>query len=322
MTSGDNEFAKNLISYSPSITYEDSYYSEKKHKDDVTLIAPEIEDKNKIDTLEELIEKLENLISNLPGDIQDMINNVFDPVKDFVEDNKDMIEDSNNNDSGNSTDNDNFYDEDDSDDIGDDDDIDFSLDDNFTPVVNIIKEEISVVDYLKDKYKKNLYDLLDNYFNNLLKVVENYWTTIATIALGKDKEFKKFLANDLAVNYKVDKSKQHILDLTMRSQIYRQQKSSFASKNFAVDETITKLRAFKMSNDLMLRYIETDIKDTYSSRNNEDASKILEACLINYNGKYNTSYMNLYKYLNSSTVLSDNVLQLMSQEVRMKQYLK
>lgn len=318
----ENNISNINIGYKPSIAYEDSYYSEKQQKKDITLIAPELEN-NKLDILDELVDDLELLIDGLPGGIQDMINNVFEPVKDFYEENKDFIN-GDNDDKDFTSPSEDPTDPEDPDDKKNpfENDPDFIADDNFEPVVNIIKEEILLVEYLENKYKENMINLFEDYFNKLLKVLNNYWAIVASVALGKTKDFKMFLSSDIQSSFKVDSKKQHILDLAMRSQIHRQQKASFASKNFALDETIVKLRTFKMNTELMLRYIKTEDIDAYTSRETEDSFKILEACMINYNSKYNSCYADLYKYLNSSTIISDNVLQLMSQEVKIKQYLK
>lgn len=297
----------NMLSYNPNISYEKDFYSEKENISKQSFNNEELEEINKIEDLENIIEDIEIGTAGLPDDMKDLIAGVLDPIVDFIEDNKDYLEDIEINE-------DNSEKEDYEDDTLIDDEV------NFIPIVNIIDNDNKIED-IKKTYKDNLIDLFKDYLVKIKAVLDNYWINLSVILIGKPIEYKRFILSDIQQDFKVSKDKQHLLDLAMRSQIHKKSKISYASKIFPIDETLVHLRSLKLSTDLMLRYLEVNIDDM-STEYGVLSKAALDTCIVNYNNKYNLTYKSAYKYLNSSVELIDEILQLSIQEVKSKKYLK
>lgn len=297
----------NMLSYNPNISYEKDFYSEKENISKQSFNNEELEETNKIEDLENIIEDIEIGTAGLPDDMKDLIAGVLDPIVDFIEDNKDYLEDIEINE-------DNSEKEDYEDDTLIDDEV------NFIPIVNIIDNDNKIED-IKKTYKDNLIDLFKDYLVKIKAVLDNYWINLSVILIGKPIEYKRFILSDIQQDFKVSKDKQHLLDLAMRSQIHKKSKISYASKIFPIDETLVHLRSLKLSTDLMLRYLEVNIDDM-STEYGVLSKAALDTCIVNYNNKYNLTYKSAYKYLNSSVELIDEILQLSIQEVKSKKYLK
>lgn len=306
---------KKQLSYIPNISYEQDYYSERE-KIDKENHGNEGNNNtsDKIETLEDIIEDLEFGIAGLNDDLKDLIAGVLDPVVDFIEDNKDFLKETE-------------EEEENEDDDGNDDDDNEDptpIDDEviFIPIVNILDNDSKDDNKsIQQIYKDNITDLFNNFLRKLKSILDNYWINMGLTLIGKTKEYKNFILTDLDQSFTVDKEKQHMLDLAMRSQIHRKSKISYAAKLFPVDETLVHLRSLKMSTDLMLRYLDTDVDDITTEYGNL-SNTILQSCIVNYNNKYNYTYKSTYKYFNSTIELIDEVLQLSIQEAKSKKYLK
>ena len=83
----------NMLSYNPNISYEKDFYSEKENISKQSFNNEELEETNKIEDLENIIEDIEIGTAGLPDDMKDLIAGVLDPIVDFIEDNKDYLED-------------------------------------------------------------------------------------------------------------------------------------------------------------------------------------------------------------------------------------
>lgn len=314
MNNEKNEL-NNIISYNPKIEYEKEYYSEKELVKEETFFIEDAEEIDKIEKIDGIIDDIGFGVIGLPDNIKDFVSGVFDPIVDFIEDNKDFIDsitDAEEDDNINNKENEDDYE----DDTEEDEEV------NFIPIVNIIDKDIDENEEIRKIYKDNLVDLFDNYLNKLKSILDNYWLNIAPILIGKTLDFKNFMLTDIDhKTFKVDKERQYLLDLVMRCQIHKKTKISYASKIFPVDETLVYLRNLKLSTDLMLRYMDTDVKDK-DTKKGDTTRAVLDACVINYNNKYNYTYKSMYKYLNSSIEVLDEILQLSIQEAKAKQYLK
>ena len=301
-----------LLSYNPSISYEKDFYSEKeKFIKEISIDENTIKDNDKLGNFDNVVNEINISVIGLNDDIKDLIAGVLDPIIDFIEDNKDYLEDIE------------FEDKEDNDQEDSTPEYDDTPEDDviFIPIVNIIDNDEDKKDSIKKTYKDNLIDLFDNFFIKFKSVLDNYWINTGALLIGKPSDYKKFIMSDIPQSFTVEREKQHMLDLAMRSQIHRKSKASFAAKICPVDETLVHLRSLKMVTDLMIRYLDSDIEDR-TTEYGSSSKTMLDACIVNYNNKYNYTYKNTYKYLNSSVELIDEVLQLMIQEGKTKKYLK
>ena len=270
------------LSYSPIISYDKDFYSEKGTIEEGSINIESIKEPDKIEEIQNVISNIQLSTIGLSDDIKDLIAGVMDPLIDFIEDNKDYLKDIEEEDSEDKNGNDDEGEDDEN--VEDDEDEEEEV--IFIPIVNIIDYDKKNEDTLKKVYKENILDLIDNYFNKLKAVLDNYWINIGVILIGKTTEYKKFILSDLTEDFKVEKEKQHLLVLAMRSQIHRMSKSSYASKICPVDETLVQRRSLKMVTDLMLRYLDSNVEDTSTEYGNL-SKMILETCIVNYNNKYN-----------------------------------
>lgn len=304
---------KQLI-YNPIISYEKEFYSEKESIfEEILKVDENGQNQDKIEDLENIIEEIQISQAGLSDDLEDLIAGVLDPIIDFIEDNKDFLE-------GAGEDKEDL-DDIDSEDEGNEDDTEIDNEVIFIPIVNIIDKDINTTSQIKQSYRDNIIDLLSDFLLKLKSVLDNYWVNMGLLLIGKSKDYKKFILSDIDQNFVVEKEKQHMLDFAMRSQIHRMSKASYAAKICPVDETLVHLRSIKFATDLMLRYMDTEIKDT-TTEYGDLSQTILNSCIVNYRNKYNYTYKSAYKYLNSSVELIDEILQLSIQEAKSKKYLK
>jgi hypothetical protein len=76
---------------------------------------------------------------------------------------------------------------------------------------------------------------------------------------------------------------------------------------FPLENTLYHNKSFKTCYELRLRYAQIE-KQTDVDRYSSDSNTILRGMKKVYDKKYDTAYINLYKYLNSSVRVLDDTL--------------
>lgn len=309
------------IEYKPNLNFTDEYESDIVFNNN---IENEI-DENKETIIEDLLNDLKdviNLINKLPQPIKDMVNEITDQVIDSVDDdlyNKEYdrvpeeiewnynpqiptIELPDNND------NDTNVEEPDSESIWDMDD--------FIPIQ---KEENNIIDIIDKEYIKNLTDLYKYYFTRLRKIISNFWTNLLLSTINKSSSEIKFIYNNILLSSSnlTDETK-HLIDASIRAEILKNLKADYFNNIFNAEESIKHIKQFKATYVLRRRYYSSD-KIENSNKISQLSNNYLLSSQKTYDIKYDIAYENLFRYLESSNNILDDLLQNYIQEIKAKQ---
>lgn len=325
-----SEEIKQSLGYKPDIKYEETYDSDLGRTSNVAdSDVTEEEVNTPIEDLGDLLNKLDTMINNLPGNIGDSINNVFDHVEDMWEDelkdkeystipdefewSYDIGEDQNQNNSSNEEDDEN-----------DEDDDELELEeDPFAPPDIPRVEEVTTPkkEIIEKEYIKHLTDVLNDYAIKLHNTLSNFWAGTLIATYNKSTDDKNFILNNILLNSKdVLEQKSHLLDFGIRSQIYKSVKVDFHDNMFSREETLMHLKQFKIAYEMRKKYANIEAPLGSTKTNTMDAN-MLKAMTITYDKKYDAAFDNLYRYLNSSVIVMDDILKTFMQEIKAKQIL-
>lgn len=324
-----SEEIKQSLGYKPEIKYEEDYSSNINILDSNVVNHDVTEETN--DPIQDLGDKLESLgtmIDNLPGNIGDSINNVFEHVEEMWEEElKDkeyeIIPDENEweYDFGEDSNTGEFEDDED---WGNDEDEDSDdLEDPFEvpDIPKIENTHTSKKDIIEKEYVKHLTDVLNDYTTKLHNSLANFWAGALIATYNKNTDDKKFILNNILISSKdVLANKSHLLDFGIRSQIYKDAKLDFHENMFSREETLMHLKQFKIAYEMRKKYVDIKVPTGATKTSTMDAN-VLKAMSITYDKKYDVSFDNLYRYLNSSVTVIDDVLKTFMQEIKAKQTL-
>jgi hypothetical protein len=129
-----------------------------------------------------------------------------------------------------------------------------------------------------------------------------------------------YIMNQVAYNDAIDVAEdlRHLVDTALRGEVNGNLKLSFFSNNFSLESTLYHLKDFKMASELRIRYE----KENMSKDGTEQGSisdRVLMGLRTTYDKKYDTAYINLYKYLNSSTIVLNDVFNILLMGVQAKE---
>lgn len=156
--------------------------------------------------------------------------------------------------------------------------------------------------------------LLKHYLDKLKDIVNNYIYNHYRNLLGQSEENIKFINNklELTSNDIMNHSK-HLLDSSIKNEDLAALRVAFFKNNFNIMGTTTHLRSFLVSNEFRKRY--TNIR---YSRGNSIPNAASDAVLTKMNAKYELQFRrdfeNLFRYLESSLKITDDVLRLYAQD--------
>ena len=324
----DDKLDKTL-GYRPDIKYEEDYitdYTYIPEKETVDKTKPLLEN-NYVDHINSIMNDLANMIPGLNEDIQNVVNQVFKPIYDdwkeslsknkypaYIPDMDDII-------IIKPVDPPTKPDSDDDDPIievvpgiekNDPEYPDLPDDTIFDPPKKIIEyPKINMPDIIQLEYIKNLMDLYGNYVDRLKDILSMYYLHLFQAAFNTENEEEiTFILNkiDEFSSTVKDENVQHLMDASLRSEVLGALKLSFCENAFNLESTLYHLKTFYTVKDLRLRYY-TIQKDSTKNKETSSSNKTLEGMRITYDRKYDDSYINFYKYLNSSLVVLDDVLQ-------------
>jgi hypothetical protein len=312
---------KQQLGYTPSIEYKDEYYSEVEvpHQYD-----NDTEDDYEYDPIEELgqdLDGIKDMVSALPENIRDIINDVLNPVIDIWEDDlkgKPYKPIPNNDDISYVIPEEDPEPKEPEPTEPEPDEEDFW---DIDPTPSLVVPSTPKDEIIKLEYIKMLKDLLDDYEQKLNRVVSNFWTGAIMAGNTKTSDEIKFIMNDIELkNDEIKDNAKHLLDFGLRSQIYKNVKIDFFSNMYPPEETILHLKQFKTAYELRLRYAQQE-EPKKNNKTDVMSGNMLEALNILYDRKYDKSYENLYRYLNSSVEVTDDILKTYLQELKAKQIL-
>ena len=169
---------------------------------------------------------------------------------------------------------------------------------------------IDKIDVIKKEYIKNMYDLYNYYTDRLQGVIGRFAQGLFIAYMGVESDAQlAFINGQITMSdiEGIDKDLKHIIDACLRSEIIGANKISFCENMFSLESSLYHCKNFKSCYELRLRYAEIE-KQKNSDKPSSDANTILRGMEKIYDKKYDIAYINLYKYLNSSTqVLEDSL---------------
>ena len=144
--------------------------------------------------------------------------------------------------------------------------------------------------------------------------MNNYYFNTLRDVIGQSSENKKFIANklELTSNDIVNHSK-HLFDSSIKNEDLVRTKIDFFSNVFNIKETLTHIHSFLLTNELRKRYTYVDYS-VGGSMANSTSDFTLKQLNVKYEQQYRKSFENLFRYLESSMKVTDDILRLYIQD--------
>ena len=236
------------------------------------------------------------------------------------EEQNDINDDSNNNNENNNINNDNNIDFTEDYEVTNNELID--LPDFFPNKTNIdinFVEPKSLIQIAQEDYKRDTLDLNEYYLQKLQIVLQQYFQKM--LAIGQEcgvmnikNLIKDFDGNAVNIN---DKNLLHLKDHVIRSQILRDQKTRLFKLTHNVDNTLNHIRSWHASEQERERYYSEEYGDSETYLNN-CSNTLLVQSKKRYDNSYKQSLYNMFKYLDSSVLVTGEILSLVTNEAQAK----
>ena len=295
------------ILYKPDLDYDRRYDSEGyiENVDDIEELEVEEESSSA-----DIVDEINTILTLLPDDMKDVVNRplsiietLYDELKGItdkpvIKDEVIVSEDIETNDNKPDMPDDFFRDD----------------DDPFVITVNN-KDKLAIIE---DTYKYDFACIINDYTNKLKDALTHYINSVLISFKNIDTEmYSKVLDTYNLSTDNVSDNYKHLSDLIIRSQITRQMNMRLYNKLFSIDKTISHIRACKIGVEQKLRYYASEYQ-TESGFNDFISNRFLENSRKMYDEKYKQNFFNLYKYLNSSVILSNECFKLLINEAQAK----
>lgn len=168
----------------------------------------------------------------------------------------------------------------------------------------------TLVQLIQDDYNKDIIQLQEDYLERLQMIMRQYYQQMLMLVADSGVESVKELIQEFDGNAVVippGNSLEHCRDHIVRSQIVRKQKTSLFKKTHTVDETIMHLRAWHAAEAQRERYYGEEYKDS-SEYTQSHSNALLREVRADYDKRYKNALYNTYKYLNSSAIVLNDIL--------------
>lgn len=168
----------------------------------------------------------------------------------------------------------------------------------------------TLVQLIQDDYNKDIIQLQEDYLERLQMIMRQYYQQMLMLVADSGVESVKELIQEFDGNAIVippGNSLEHCRDHIVRSQIIRKQKTSLFKKTHTVDETIMHLRAWHAAEAQRERYYGEEYKDS-SEYTQSHSNALLREARADYDKRYKNALYNTYKYLNSSAIVLNDIL--------------
>lgn len=156
--------------------------------------------------------------------------------------------------------------------------------------------------------------LLKHYTGKLKDILNNYYFNTMRQYIEQDEENIKFISNKLKVtsNDILNHSK-HLLDSSVKNENVAALRTEFFINVFSIRDTAIHIRSFYVSHELRKRY--TNIKYSKGrSMANSMSDSILTKLHAQYELQYRRDFENLFRYLESSLKVTEDILRLYIQD--------
>lgn len=179
----------------------------------------------------------------------------------------------------------------------------------------------SMIDLSQEAFKKDNTDLKAHYVGKIQEMTHRYFQIMSSLAVDCNVPdftyLNKYFDSESVV---VDNNSLHLKDHITKSQIIRDQKQRIFNKSYTTDKTLILTRSWLAAEKQRERYLA----ETYKTPNSLSSTMSNDLLLMNRDEsdeRYNTALYNNYKYLNSSVIISSDILDMQINEAQAKSQL-
>lgn len=178
----------------------------------------------------------------------------------------------------------------------------------------------TLVEIVQDDYEQDELQLNAYYAQKLQSCLQKYFQQMITIKMecnldSIDDLLRTFEGEQ--VGELADPDLKHLKDFITRSQIGREQTINLLNKTHSVDNTMLHLRSWHVAAKQRERYYEENYGDSETFLDSH-SNTILRESRSEYDSKYREAYYSMYKYLESSATLTNEVLESQTKEAQAK----
>lgn len=188
---------------------------------------------------------------------------------------------------------------------------------NTDDLPKLIIDENDIRDVIENEFIRNISDLLNYYFDKLIKQLSGYYySNISTLTGLDDSSVKKLVGNTEDLISRLDS--QHLKDLALRQEKISNVKLNFFENNFNVHQTTRHIESFLVSYELKNRYVNIQFSNSNTNAGSI-SNTVLKGARQSYDKQYEDTYIDLFKYLNSSIKITNDIFDEIIRGYRMKE---
>lgn len=171
----------------------------------------------------------------------------------------------------------------------------------------------------EEEYEKDLVALKQEYLSKMRQTISKYFSYMAKAANSISSLDETYLLHELDGNAVQIKTETHryLKDEIIRSQIERTNKTSLFSKTHNQENTLIVMRGLIIANLLRKRYCDCNVSDQENADILTERKTLVEA-RNNQSKKYDKALSNYYKYLNSMSIITNDILSMVAREAELK----
>lgn len=178
----------------------------------------------------------------------------------------------------------------------------------------------TLVQLIQDKYRRDTLRLDKYYLQQLQLVLQRYFQQmLMAMAETGMEDITDLTKNFEGTQVKVPSGQglEHLKDHIVRSQMIRDHKTRLFRKTHSVDNTLKHMRAWHVAEKQRERYYKEKYKDS-STYTQSHSNALLREARSSYDKAYSASLYSMYKYLNSSILLVNDILDMTIKEGQAK----
>lgn len=176
-------------------------------------------------------------------------------------------------------------------------------------------------DIVPKEFIKNIYDLINYYISGLSDAINKYYYQVLKMTMDLDNNQIKLLFKNISEYDDFIKIQyQHLFDLSLKNERVSSVKINYLENSFNINQTVLHIQSFLATYEMRKKYINIKYLDNYSKSSSE-ANLILKGTNKDYDLKYDKTYFNLFRYVNSSLKVTSDTLNSITQGYKAKELL-
>lgn len=187
---------------------------------------------------------------------------------------------------------------------------------NIELMVETPKTYIKIV---SGKYKKDILELEEHYLHCLQTAFQRFYQQALCVMAECGIEDIEHITKDIdgEAVFVGNPNLMHLKDEIIRSQIIRDQKIRLLKKTHNADCTVLQLRQWEAAEQCLERYYGEKLGG-YETYINTESNGLLAGLQKKYEKNYCQALFNVYKYLNSSVIKMEDILEMCILEIKAK----